>query len=409
MEGPLSVPRRGKGRLTNAIRRDMTSVRNHDKGDTNDRSGAQHALPDLVRQLEVGHGISAVICSHNGAARLPTALSHLASQDVSADVPWEVIVIDNASTDDTTQVTRRSWPPGAHAPLKVIYEPHLGLSFARHRGLLEASYEFVSFIDDDNWVSPDWVTLAFDVMSRKPSIGACGGFSEAASACHPPVWFQAYQGAYAVGPQGPRPGDVTEAQRYWWGSGLTVRRAAWRLLVNSGFRSLLTDRRGGKLTAGGDSELCMAIRLAGWRFWYEPNLRLRHHLPTHRLTWSYLRRLHRGFGASSVGLDSYLALLDIDKATPGRTWRHECLGAAKELISFRGWLAKSLVTSCEGNDYTLRIEWLIGRALELMRGRQAYDRSFHTVKALRERLEDNSGHPRQPAIGSGALSMHVWE
>ncbi|MGF2076073.1 glycosyltransferase, partial [Enterococcus casseliflavus] len=54
-------------------------------------------------------GVSVVVCSHNGADRLPGTLAHLASQRVTRDLLWEVIVIDNASTDDTAGVARRHW------------------------------------------------------------------------------------------------------------------------------------------------------------------------------------------------------------------------------------------------------------------------------------------------------------
>ena len=45
-------------------------------------------------------------------------------------------------------------------------------------GLLEARFEFVSFVDDDNWVCPDWVHIVHDVLSSDPQLGACGGPSE---------------------------------------------------------------------------------------------------------------------------------------------------------------------------------------------------------------------------------------
>ncbi|MGH7265987.1 MAG: hypothetical protein ACREMB_14255, partial [Candidatus Rokuibacteriota bacterium] len=57
------------------------------------------------------------------------------------------------------------------------------------------------------------------------------------------------------------------------------------------------------INSGGDAEICFALRLAGWRLWFEPRMRLRHFIQTHRLDWWYLRRLFRGVGASSVGFD----------------------------------------------------------------------------------------------------------
>ena len=90
-----------------------------------------------------------MICSHKGAPRLSATLGHLAVQGAPAGLGWEVLVIDNASTNDTAAVARGAWPSAAPAPLRIVVEPRLGLGHARARGLTEARYEVVSFVDDD--------------------------------------------------------------------------------------------------------------------------------------------------------------------------------------------------------------------------------------------------------------------
>src|SRR5438552_1053990 len=119
-------------------------------------------------------GVSVVVCCHNSAPRLTATLTHLAVQQVHGDLQWEVIVVDNASTDDTAGVAHDAWPRSLPI-LRVVHECALGLAHARSRGLSEARYEIVSFIDDDNWVDPDWVKVLADVMAQHPDIGACGG------------------------------------------------------------------------------------------------------------------------------------------------------------------------------------------------------------------------------------------
>jgi len=72
---------------------------------------------------------------------------------VSPSIPWEVIVVDNASTDNTTAVAHQYWPSDVPTSLRVVYEPRLGLSHARRRGFSEASYGVVSFGTRDlKWV-----------------------------------------------------------------------------------------------------------------------------------------------------------------------------------------------------------------------------------------------------------------
>lgn len=329
--------------------------------------------------------VSIVICCHNSAKRLPSTLAHLAAQKDCDGIPWEVIVVDNASKDDTAKVALSCWPKSAPAPLKVVHEPRLGLAFARERGFSESRYEVVSFIDDDNWVYPDWVKVVSEVMEKHPEVGACGGFSEAVCEVQPPWWFERFKGSYAIGAQGPdMGGDITWTRGFLWGAGLTIRKAAWQELVRRGFRPFLTGRKGRALTAGEDSEICFALRLAGWRLWYEPGLRLAHFLPAHRLQWRYLRRLHRGFGASTVGHDAYhLALKSEPKEFREKmrfTWQWQVLVVVRYLIRCLPKLCLALHHPMEGDPQVLKIEAKIGRLFELLQKRGMYDLHIHAVR-----------------------------
>lgn len=323
-------------------------------------------------------GISIVICCHNGASRLPQTLAHLAAQQVNKELPWEVIVIDNASTDRTAEVALSLWPDPFPAPLRIISEPQLGLSYARERGFSEAKYEIVSFVDDDNWVNPDWITLAAETMMLHPEVGACGGASEAVCEDTPPRWFKKYKSSYGIGPAENKAGYV----QCLWGAGLTVRKSAWVNLIKKGFHFILTGRKGKMLTSCEDNELCAALQLSNWRLWYEPRMRLKHFLSKHRLEWRYLRRLYRANGASSLGLDPYFyatrntaALLDRMK----RTWKWQALSAVKRLLSCPTKLFSFLVSSTEENYDILEVEATLGRLLELLRLRRKYDENMGKI------------------------------
>ena len=146
-------------------------------------------------------GTSVVICCHNSAARLPETLSHLAHQQVPKDLDWEVLVIDNASEDGTAEVAQDVWSRCHPAPLRMIREERLGTSYARERGLEEARYDLVSFLDDDNWASPEWLGMVTEVMTAAPDIGACGGANEAVCEGARPRWFERFAESYAVGTQ----------------------------------------------------------------------------------------------------------------------------------------------------------------------------------------------------------------
>jgi glycosyltransferase involved in cell wall biosynthesis len=324
----------------------------------------------------MSEGVSVVICCHNGARRLPQTLAHLAAQQVEPWVAWEVIVVDNASTDGTGQVALTSWPADAPAPLQVVNEPRIGLSFARWRGFQEARYAVISFVDDDNWVCPEWVQLVSEIMRQHPNVGACGGYIEAVCEITPPWWFERYKRRYCIGPQGQAAGDITSTRGYLWGAGLSVRKTAWQQSVSKGFQSLLIGRQGKALSSGEDAELCLALRLAGWRMWYEPRLTLHHFLPARRLEWKYLRALHRGFGASSVIPDLYYFALRGNSKTSiewvKRTWFWQIIVVLIKLLWYGSKLPLSFYHSLEGNSDLLQLEYRLGRLSELLQRSKIY-------------------------------------
>src|SRR5438552_18835729 len=94
--------------------------------------------------------LSVVIPTYNGAGRLPVPLRALASQEGAAG-PFEVVVVDNASTDGTAEAARGHAAALAArgAELRVVGEPRPGATFARLRGAREARGELVGFLDDD--------------------------------------------------------------------------------------------------------------------------------------------------------------------------------------------------------------------------------------------------------------------
>jgi cellulose synthase/poly-beta-1,6-N-acetylglucosamine synthase-like glycosyltransferase len=71
---------------------------------------------DLVATHGSNWGVSVVICCYNSSQRLPQTLGHLLAQECEVDLPWEVIVVDNASTDGTAEVARSVWSCDATTP-----------------------------------------------------------------------------------------------------------------------------------------------------------------------------------------------------------------------------------------------------------------------------------------------------
>jgi glycosyltransferase involved in cell wall biosynthesis len=318
-------------------------------------------------------GLSVIICCHNSSSRLPLTLSHLKGQEPPA-APWELLLIDNASTDVTAEVARSCWQDGP-APLRIIDESRLGVRFARERGLREARYEFLGFVDDDNWVAHDWVRTAHHIMSTDSELGAVGSIREAACEVSWPAWFDDFHSLYAV---------LTEQDlKQMHGpvdwlptAGLCVRKAAWDRLIRNGFRSQLTGTVGQKLQGGEDTELTIALRLSGWKLAVDPRLRLQHFVPAQRLRWIYLRKLLRSYAASHVTLDAYidhsLSLRPGPRRWLSERWWYQLGKSLTQIVTRPRALVAAVSSDAEGRNEVIEIEQQFGRVLGLLQLRGRY-------------------------------------
>jgi glycosyltransferase involved in cell wall biosynthesis len=325
-------------------------------------------------------GVSVVIICRNGASRLPRTLAYLQKQRVPSWLAWEVVLVDNASTDGSAEVAKKIWQHAPAAALRIFREERIGATFARERGLGVARYDIVTFVDDDNWVCDRWVQRAFDVMTEHPEVGACGGFSTVETEVDLPPWFERYKNYYAVGPSLGESGDVTETIGTLWGAGMTVRRSSWQQLNQRGFRFLT------KLT-GEDTELSSALRLSGWRLWLDPELTMQHFMPPARLSWAYFCELQRSRNDILVDADPYFFASRAVKSGGLRsaefTWTSQMLGVLRLLIvnAVRRPAKTFFPTSrqFEGDWDVFRIVSYKGRLRGLIRCRRDYTANIRAV------------------------------
>ena len=251
-------------------------------------------------------GVSIIVCCYNSSERLPETLKHLSLQVVPSHVPWEVIIINNASTDNTVEVAENEWKElGTPTSLRIVEESKAGLSFARDKGFNTAKYDYCIFCDDDNWLQKDYLRLSFEKMELDESIGVIGGYGEAEFMVKPPAWFEKNKKAFAVGPQAEYPGDITKSIGVVYGAGAVIRKNVYSLILKKGFKSFLTDRKGKELSTGHDYEICYSIALAGFKIFYDPDLRFFHFISQERLNIEYLDKLKKGVNSARPVLSLY--------------------------------------------------------------------------------------------------------
>lgn len=247
--------------------------------------------------------ISIVVCTHNGESRLSSCLNSLISQEGAPQ--YEVIVVDNASTDETVEYAKDFFYSGnSSCSWSIVNESQPGLSHARLAGLKAARFDWVLFCDDDNVLFPDFLFQCQLILSNNPKIGVLGSYGIADFLGTKPEWFDRYSSSYAVGPQL----QYNRNRRHLahvYGACSVYRKKPLLKLFQKGFIPLISDRKGNQLVSGGDVEWCWLMQLIDYQVAYSDKLQFYHQLPATRLTWDYYIRLKRGISSSAGLLSSY--------------------------------------------------------------------------------------------------------
>lgn len=134
--------------------------------------------------------LSIIICTYNRAELLQKSINSLSGQEVQPD-DWELIVVDNNSTDSTrTVVSKFPW-------VRYVFEPNQGLSHARNRGLEEASGDWVAYVDDECQMPSLWVGNILSLINaHRPKV--FGGPIYPWYEGDKPLWFKDDYGSYSL-------------------------------------------------------------------------------------------------------------------------------------------------------------------------------------------------------------------
>ncbi len=248
--------------------------------------------------------ISVVICTYNNANLLDRTLAALEKQQVDETLDWSVLVVDNNSTDGTLHVVQRYSERGLIPGLASVRETQQGLGFARRRAIVETKGALIAFVDDDCLVAANWVQQAMVFAEAHPLVGAFGGQVQLVWDVKPSDVAIRAGGLLAAQQLGDNPLQLPATGfTYLVGAGLVVRRTA---IESSGWTEhfALIDRRGRSLSSGGDVEMVLRIRNAGYELWYNSAMQLEHFIPRERATLLYLCHVSRGTSHSTFLLST---------------------------------------------------------------------------------------------------------
>ncbi|MFK0735200.1 MAG: hormogonium polysaccharide biosynthesis glycosyltransferase HpsE [Gloeotrichia echinulata GP01] len=238
------------------------------------------------------------IPTFNGANRLPELLERLRNQANTENLSWEIIVVDNNSTDNTAKLVQsyqENWP--YPYPLKYCLETKQGAGYARKRAVQAAKGKFIGFLDDDNYPELNWVAAAYDFGKNYPQVGAFASQIHPQWEVEPPENFQRLAPFLAITERGNLPLLYKPTQKLLPPSaGLVVRRQAWLESVPN--QLILTGRVAGNMLTSEDLEMLIYIQKAGWEIWYNPDMEIYHKIPSWRLQKEYLIPFFQGIGLS---------------------------------------------------------------------------------------------------------------
>jgi hypothetical protein len=232
--------------------------------------------------------VSAVVCTHNRATLLRRALASLAAQTLPAN-RYEIIVVDNASTDATRELVTREL--SGIPQLRYLLEPRLGVSHARNAGWRAARAPLVAYLDDDAVAAPDWLACAVSAFAAAGSAPGClGGPVLPIWEVPRPAWLPDELLPYLTVlelEQGPGP---MPRGKFLYGTNSVFPRE--RLAEIGGYAPELGPI-GRWHRSGEDTFVQKQLRERGHALWYDPSLRVQHRVPAARATPRWvLRRLY---------------------------------------------------------------------------------------------------------------------
>jgi glycosyltransferase involved in cell wall biosynthesis len=244
--------------------------------------------------------VTVAICTWNRAPLLDKTLTSLASLIIPENVSWELLIVNNASTDGTSDVVQKHVQT-RRLPLQLLHQPKSGVSYARNMAHEASRGDFHLWTDDDVIVDEHWMRELLTTFNRT-NADIVYGKVEPWWQTGPPRWFTSdFEGHFALLNHG-------EVEKRMPGPpylGYTV---------NCGFRrsSMLQlgkfredfgfSKNGGG--AGEDTEMFIRAYASGMNVVYTPNAIVKHNIPEIRCRKSFYRR--RAWNGGRVNLQLIL-------------------------------------------------------------------------------------------------------
>lgn len=238
---------------------------------------------------------SFVTCTYNREKKLSNTLQSLVEQQFEAN-DFEIIVINNNSTDDTENVCRTLIEEYPNLHISYYNEMNQGLSFALNRGIKEAQGEFLIYVDDDETIDREHLSRLSEHLKSYPNIQLAASPVVPVYETDTPKWLSPFLyrligGYFAAGSKVKVLGKGS-----YPGTGHTIIKR--NLYDQFGTYNTELGRKGNGLLGAEDKDMSHRLIANGIPCYYLPDIPIYHHIPTYKLTDEFFSKLTYSIGKS---------------------------------------------------------------------------------------------------------------
>lgn len=245
----------------------------------------------------MSYAFSIAIPTYNNGHLLERLVDRLRNQDGIAGLEWEILIVDNNSTDGSSEVIQElvERHAGTSPHLRSVCETNQGAAYARIRAVQECQSEFIAFIDDDINPNSNWIADGLAIIRSQPKVAVVAGKTLLGKSITPFPKFESVARLFAIEDFGDeaftyraRENHLPPSAAVW------VRREAW--VQNITGKPILRGACKGFPFSGDDNEAFLRIAFGGWKLRYEPTLVTHHELDPKRFEKPGLKRLAKLIG-----------------------------------------------------------------------------------------------------------------
>ena len=237
--------------------------------------------------------LSVVVCTRDRASSLHQFLLSATLLKIPK-IDWELLIVDNGSTDNTSDVVASF---ADRLPIRRLWQPVPGLSNARNLGMVHAAGKYIVWTDDDMLLESNWLAAYWEAFMRWPEAAVFGGKVTPLVTEPTPVWFRSaipdLSLLLAARDFGDNPAPLSvEEDRLPFGANFAIRGDIQRLYPFDPALGVAPGRRRG----GEETAVIDAILRAGMSGWWVPGAAVAHVISTDRQTTEYISRYYGGMG-----------------------------------------------------------------------------------------------------------------